>query len=514
MNSDTRSLQAADEQHKNILIVMGALMITMLLAALDQTIVSTALPTIASEFNALNELSWVVTSYLITSAVATPLWGKFSDLYGRKRMLSIAVVIFLIGSILSGIAGSMGQLIAFRGIQGIGAGGLMALVFATIGDVVPPRERGKYQGLIGAVFGVSSVIGPLLGGFFTDHLSWRWIFFINVPLGILALIAITARLHIPVERREHSIDYLGSVLLAVGVICLLLASVWGGTTYAWSSLEILWLLWGGVFFSSVFVWWQDRAKEPIIPLHLFKNSIFTTSSLLSFISGFAMFAAIIYLPEYLQIVRGYSATVSGLLMLPLVAGLLTASIASGRIISSTGKYRIFPIIGTVVTGIGLLLMSNISINTSVWLLSFWMLITGAGIGLFMQVMTLAVQNATAYKDLGTATSAVTFFRSMGSSFGTSIFGALLASRFAAHLANDGVGAALHAEHGTQAINAISSLPVDVLPIALTAFTESFADIFFYASPIMLIAFIVAFFLREIPLKGSIKEQAEYEPIGM
>lgn len=502
----------APERHENVLVIMGALMLTMLLAALDQTIVSTALPTIASDFNALNELSWVVTSYLITSAVVTPLYGKLSDLFGRKRMLSIAVVIFLLGSILSGLSQSMLQLIIFRGIQGIGAGGLMSMVFATIGDVVSPRERGKYQGLIGAVFGVSSVIGPLLGGFFTDHLSWRWIFYINVPLGLLALVAISAKLHIPVRKKDHSIDYFGALLLSVGVICLLLASVWGGSTYSWGSIEILWLLWSGLFFGYSFIWWQAHAKEPILPLHLFKNRTFVVSSLLSFISGLAMFAAIIYLPEYLQIVRGFSATKSGLLMLPLVAGLLAASVTSGRLISKTGKYRIFPLLGTVVTGFGLLLMSNLETNTNLWLLSLWMFITGVGIGSFMQVMTLAVQNAIGYEDLGTATSAVTFFRSMGSSFGTSIFGALLATRFAAHFAD--IAPSTAASIGSAGINAIRTLPPESAILALQAFTNAFDDIFFYASPIMLIALITAFFLKEIPLRGQIKEQAEYEPVGM
>jgi EmrB/QacA subfamily drug resistance transporter len=506
--------QAASSDRRSILVVMGALMITMLLAALDQTIVSTALPRIASDFNALNELSWVVTAYLITSAVSTPFYGKLSDLYGRKRMLSIAVIIFLFGSVLSGLSGSMLQLVLFRGIQGIGAGGLISLVFATIGDVVSPRERGKYQGLIGAVFGVSSVVGPLLGGFFTDHLSWRWIFFINLPLGAIALIAISLRLHVAVQRREHSIDYLGALLLSIGVICLLLASVWGGNTYAWSSPTILWLLWSGVFFSYSFIIWEGRAKEPVIPLHLFKNSIFSVSSLLSFISGVAMFAAIIYLPEYLQIVRGYSATASGLLMLPLVAGLLSASVISGRLISSSGKYKRFPIIGTIITGLGLVLMSNITTTTSLWLLGLWMFITGVGIGSFMQVMTLAVQNAIDYKDLGTATSTVTFFRSMGSTFGTSIFGALLVSRFTTHFAEIAPKLGNAAAAGSAGLNNIRALPPAVLQRALTAFTKAFADIFLYASPIMLIALGVAFFLKEIPLRQSVKEQGEYEVAGI
>ncbi len=503
------------ERHENVLVIMGALMITMLLAALDQTIVSTALPTIANDFKALNQLSWVVTAYLITSAVVTPLYGKLSDIFGRKRMLIIAVVIFLIGSVLSGFATSMLQLIAFRAIQGIGAGGLMSMVFATIGDVVSPRERGKYQGLIGAVFGVSSVIGPLLGGFFTDHLSWRWIFFINIPLGIIALTAIVLKLHVKVEKRDHTIDYLGAALLTISVVSFLLVTVWGGTTYAWNSLQIIWLLWAGVFFGYSFIWWEGHAVEPILPLSLFKNSVFTVSSLLSFISGFAMFAAIIYLPEYMQIVRGYSATKSGLLMLPLVAGLLSASVYSGRRISKTGTYRLFPLYGTVITGIGLVLLSGLETDTNQWVISLWMFITGVGIGSFMQVMTLAVQNAVDYKDLGVATSAVTFFRSMGSSFGTSIFGAVLASRFTVHLKELAPALAEKANAmGAASINILHTLPREIAAPALHAFTRSFDDLFLYASPIMLIAFITAFYLKEIPLRTEIKKEAEYEIVGL
>ncbi len=511
MNTSTQP--QAPKGQGNIVLIMGALMLTMLLAALDQTIVSTALPKIASDFNALNELSWVVTAYLITTAVTTPLYGKLSDLFGRKIMLSIAVVIFLIGSALSGIAHNMLELILFRGIQGVGAGGLMTLVLATIGDVVPARERGKYQGILGSVWGLASIAGPLLGGFFTDQLSWRWIFYINIPLGLLALAAILTKLHVPLHKREHSIDYLGTILLSVGVIALLLVSVWGGTTYPWTSLPILWLGWIGVFFTFCFVWWETKAKEPLIPLRLFKNSVFTVSSILSFISGLAMFAAIIYLPEYLQVVRGYSATKSGLLMLPLVLGLLTASISSGRIISKIGRYKIFPLVGTVVTGLGLLLMSNLAVDTSLWVLSLWMFITGIGIGSFMQVMTLAVQNATDYRDLGTATSTVTFFRSMGSSFGTSIFGAILIARFTTHLSTLAPNAAEAGARIGNNMRALASVPKDVLGPVLHAFTLSFDDIFLYASPVMFVAFIFAFFLKDIPLKHQVREEAEVD-IGM
>jgi len=495
------------ERTKGILVIMGALMLTMFLAALDQTIVSTALPRIASDFHALNELSWVVTSYLITSAVTTPIYGKLSDLYGRKRLLSIAVIIFLIGSMLAGLSQSMTELILFRGIQGIGAGGLFTLVLATIGDVVSPRERGKWQGLIGAVFGVASVVGPLLGGFLTDALSWRWIFYVNVPLGLLALLAIAFRLHTHTERREHKIDYVGALVLSLSMISLLLLTVWGGTTYAWDSSTIIGLAVFSALMLGVFVSWETLHPEPLIPLRLFENRIFFVSSLLSLISGMAMFAAIIYLPEYQQVIRGYSATKSGLLMIPLVLGIIGGSVLSGRLISHTGKYRLFPLIGTLVTAFGLLLFSHLEVTTSQWWISVWMLVTGLGIGLYMQVMTLAVQNATAFRDLGTATSTVTFFRTIGSSFGTSLFGATLISRLATHIGEVAPAVAAQSASLSSNIEQLRALPPALQAPVFTAFTQSFDDIFLAAIPFVLLAFIIALFLKEIPLREYEKEVA-------
>ena len=500
--------------HAEIMVVMSALMLAMLLSALDQTIVSTALPRIASDLNGLNKLSWVATAYLLTSAIVTPIYGKISDLFGRKKIFMVAITIFLIGSALCGAAQNMDQLVAFRALQGIGGGGLMTLVFAIIADIVPPRQRGRYSGYFGAVFAVSSVIGPLLGGLFTDHLSWRWIFYINLPLGALALSVIASRLHLPVRRTEHKVDYVGAGLLATGVSALLLVTVWGGNTYPWHSVQIFSAAIIGVVLTTLFVFWETRAVEPIIPLRLFRNDIFRTSVLLSLISGMVMFAAIIFLPEYQQIVRGDSATKSGLLLLPLVFGLLVASIVSGRLITKTGRYRIFPIIGTLLTALGLFLFSHLTISTSQWALSSWMVILGAGIGLFMQVTILAVQNSVERADIGAATATSTFFRSMGSSFGTAIFGTILTNRLATHLKQTlpaNIPSSSFGKGGIQSsASHFSSLPPVIHADVLQAFVLSFHDLFIIATPVALVCFLIALMLRETPLRGSAPETVAVE----
>ena len=503
-NTNPETIQS-ERSHKEIMVIISALMITLLLAALDQTIVATALPRIASDLHGLNKLSWVATAYLLTSAVSTPLYGKISDQFGRKKIFQFAIVLFLIGSALCGLAQNMDQLVAFRALQGIGAGGLIALSITIVGDIVPPRQRGKYLGYFGAVFAVSSVAGPLLGGYFTDNLSWRWIFYINIPLGILALSMIAARLHLPVKRQSHQIDYVGAVLLTASVVPIILATVWGGVTYPWGSATIIGLYVFGAITQVFFILWERRAKEAIIPTHLFKNDIFTVSMVLSILAGITMFAAILFIPEYQQVVRGYSAMKSGLLLLPLVLGMLVALIVSGRLMTRFGRYRIFPIIGTPVTAFGLWLFTHLSLQTTQLQLS--------GIGSFMQVMTLAVQNAVPREELGVATASATFFRSMGSSLGGAIFGAILANRLVFHLKQllpvqlpqtaSGHGLANAVQTGASSLF-INGLPPGIAHDIYQAFVLSFHDMFLLAIPVALLSFVVALFLRDIPLSNHTK----------
>ncbi|MGX1269674.1 DHA2 family efflux MFS transporter permease subunit [Streptomyces phaeoluteigriseus] len=491
----------------NVLVSIGALLLGMLLAALDQTIVSTALPTIVSDLGGLDHLSWVVTAYLLASTAATPLWGKLGDQYGRKRLFQFAIVIFLIGSALCGMAQNMPQLIGFRALQGLGGGGLMVLSMAIVGDIVPPRERGRYQGLFGAVFGTTSVLGPLLGGLFTEHLSWRWVFYVNLPLGVVALAVIAAVLRIPRKSTKHVIDYLGTLLIASVATCLVLVASLGGTTWGWGSPQIVGLAVLGVVLAFVFVAVERRAAEPVLPLKLFRIRTFTLSAVISFIVGFAMFGAMTYLPTFLQVVHGISPTLSGVHMLPMVAGLLLASTASGQIVSRTGRWKVFPVTGTAVTAIGLLLLHQLDEHSSTAEMSAFFFVFGLGLGLVMQVLVLIVQNAVSYEDLGVATSGATFFRSIGASFGVAIFGTVFTNRLGDKLAEAFRGVDLPSAVSLDALEAdprvIGALPAALRPPVLHAYASSITDVFLYAAPVAVLGFLLAWFLKEDPLRGSV-----------
>jgi EmrB/QacA subfamily drug resistance transporter len=491
--------------HKQILVILGGLMAGMFLAALDQSIVGTALPQIVSEFNSLDKLSWVVTAYLLTSTASTPLWGKISDLYGRRPLFIAAIVTFLAGSVLAALSQNIEELIGFRAVQGLGAGGLMSLAFATIGDVIPPRERGKYMGYFGAVFGLSSVAGPLLGGVLTDGPGWRWIFWINLPIGLVALGIVAAVLKLPHVRRSHKIDYLGAAIVTGAVTTLLLAISWSGPGNGWGNGTTLALLAGAIVLAVAFVLVELRVAEPIIPMDLFKGRIFSGYAGYAFLLGFAMFGALIFLPLYLQAVKDLSPTRSGLALLPMIVGIFAASIPSGQLMSKTGRYKVYPIISSVLVGGAMVLLSTLSMSTPYWHLAIYMFIMGAGLGLSMQITVTAAQNSVPRKHMGTATSTMTFFRSMGGAIGTAVYGAVLTSRLEVHLRDIVPNATQTMVDGlAKAANSVQALHALKEPMkgwALHGLVDAMGDVFLVSLPFLAIALILAVITPEQRLAG-------------
>lgn len=484
-------------QRRNLVFV--AVMLGMLLAALDQTIVATALPTVVADLGGAGHQSWVVTSYLLASTIATAIVGKLGDLFGRKRVFQAAVLFFLVGSVLCGLAASMAMLVASRTLQGVGGGAIMVTATALIAEVIPLRDRGRYQGALGAVFGVTTVVGPLLGGFFTDHLSWRWAFWVNVPVAVIVFAVAAGAIPALTTRARPAIDYAGIVLVGLGASGLILATSWGGSEYAWTSPVIIGLFAGSALIIAAFVWVETHVAEPVLPIRLFADPVFTVCCVLSFIVGFAMLGAMTFLPTFMQFVDGVSATESGLRTLPMVAGLLLTSMGSGVLVSRTGRYKAFPVAGTAVMVVGFLLLSRMDASTPMALQSLYLFVLGTGIGLCMQVLILIVQNTAAFDDLGVSTSGVTFFRTIGGSFGAAVFGSLFTNFF-----GERIGPALLAGGAppvaAESPQALHRLPPDMAAPIVDAYADALGLVFLCAAPVALIGFLVALSLKEVPLR--------------
>ncbi|MFD8672504.1 MDR family MFS transporter [Streptomyces seoulensis] len=493
-----------EKQPKSVRVVLLALMIAMMLAMLDNMIVGTAMPTIVGDLGGLEHLSWVVTGYTLATAASTPVWGKIGDMYGRKGAFLGSIVIFLIGSALSGMAQGMGELIAFRAVQGLGAGGLMVGVMAIIGDLIPPRERGKYQGMMAGVMALAMIGGPLVGGTITDNWGWRWTFYINLPLGAVALALVSAVLHLPKKRSKAGIDYLGVVLLTVGITAIVLVTTWGGTEYAWTSARIMELTALGVVSLVGFVFWQTKAAEPVLPLHIFKSLNFTLMSVIGFVTGFVMFGATLFLPLYQQAVQGASATNSGLLLLPMLGAMLVTSMVAGRVTTGSGRYKVFPVTGGVLMIIGLYLMSTMDTDTTRLTSGIYMAVVGAGMGCLMQVTMLVAQNSVEMKDMGVASSSATLFRTLGSSFGVAVMGALFNNRVQDVMTEraGALGKGITEKSAQLDAASLAKLPAAAREAYQHAVSAGTHSAFLLGSAIAIVVLVAAVFVKEVPLRGG------------
>ncbi len=497
------SATQADLTHREILVVLGGLLTGLFLVAIGQTSVATALPTIAGELGSVEMVAWIVTAYLLAVTVATPLFGRVSDLYGRDRVYQAAIVIFLVGSVLSGLAANMPMLIVARAVQGVGGGGVIALAMTILGDILSPRERGRYQGYLGAVFGVAAVAGPLAGGFLVDQLDWRWVFFINIPVGIVALVVTHRVLRLPRHRVDQTIDYLGAFLLVAGVSSLLLVAAWGGVEHAWTSPLIIALAIAGTVLSVLFIVRQRTAPGPIIPLRLFANRTFSLVAAAAFIVGASMFGAIVFLPVFLQLVTGASATEAGLLLTPLMGGMIGASVVSGRLITRTGRYKVYPVTGTMLIAVALGLLATMDVATTRVEVGLFMALLGIGLGMVMQNLVLVAQNEVPASDLGSATATVNFTRALGGSIGTAIFGAIMAAGLASRLHGElppGVEVDPAALQGSP--ETILALPPEVRGFVVEAFSGALSTVFLVGVPFALVAFVLMVLLPERPLRQT------------
>lgn len=492
------------KQPRSVRVVLLALMIAMMLAMLDNMIIGTAMPTIVGELGGLEHLSWVVTAYTLATAASTPVWGKVGDMYGRKGSFIASIVIFLIGSALSGMAQDMGQLIAFRAVQGLGAGGLMVGVMAIIGDLIPPRERGKYQGMMAAVMALAMIGGPLVGGTITDNWGWRWAFYINLPLGVVALAAVGAVLHLPRKRSQAGIDHLGVALLTVGITAIVLVTTWGGTEYAWTSTRIMELIALGVASLVGFVFWQTRAAEPVVPLHIFRSLNFTLMSVIGFIVGFVMFGATLFLPLYQQSVQGASATNSGLLLLPMLGAMLVTSMVAGRVTTNTGRYKVFPVVGSALLVLGLYLLSTMDTGTSRLTSGVFMAVVGLGMGCLMQITMLVAQNSVELKDMGVASSTTTLFRTLGSSFGVAVMGALFNHRVQDVMAEraGALGSKVTEQSAQLDAASLAKLPEAAREAYQHAVSSGTHGAFLLGAAVAVLSLAAAVFVKEVPLKGA------------
>jgi EmrB/QacA subfamily drug resistance transporter len=494
--------EAAFGRRRDVLIVLPGLLLALILAMLDQLVVSTALPRIVGDLGGLNHLSWVVTAYVLASTITTPLYGKLGDLYGRKRLLIAAIVVFLVGSALSGQAHSMDQLIAFRALQGLGAGGLMVGAIATIGDLVSPRERGQYMGYMMAAMMIAMIAGPLVGGYITDTLSWRWIFYINMPVGGAALLYILVSLHLPVHKIARKIDYLGAAVLAVGATSIVLVTTWGGSQYAWGSATIMSLVALAIVSVAFFIWVEFRAEEPILPMHVFANRNFSLASSMSFLLGLAMLGAMTFLPLYLQTVQHASPTVSGLLLIPMMLGATTTSLIAGRFTVKTGKYKMLPIVGGAIMTGAMLLLATLGPNTSRFISSIFFVIFGIGMGFLMQITTLIAQNSVDPKDMGVASSSRTFFQQIGGSIGVSIFGAVFFRALNSSIGAELPGLKVNGTGGLSPV-AVQHMPTAIRDVVFGGIAHGLDVVFIWAAPTAAIVFGLAWLVKEIPLRGRV-----------